>query len=913
MGLTIKTVMIVIVMGCINNKEIIKIYKGLDITLGRLVQQGDADALRDHLSSLGGTPNVIGAVNEVNESGWPPLHMAIQTGHKEVVEVLLEAGADKNKVVHYKTPMDIAIQRDYAEVVELLLKAGVDKNKAIISGCTPLWHACSKGYTAIVKVLLKADASTYIADQHNQTPLMMARHHGFKEIIQLLKDHGKLTVAESFVSSIEDDDAKSFMEHFENDYTRSGDSRHTMTGVSNYFIKGPVDELGAFAHLAKNGKVNILKALFQRETQERAEGHKMYPLKIIVPMEIAALSGNVEILKMSFSVSAKPQLANAFLVRAIGPVWPLTQAIRSGSSEAVKWMIKNKHNIGRVFEKKHFSEDRSRATDFSLSKAERNLAESAILIPSPISSAADTGDSDIVETIITSEYNEDYTVGQSSRLAAHHACQKGSWPVLELLMKHDYKVNECDEKGYTPLCYAVELGNIELVEKMLDSGYIVIDGKALDIAKGEIKKILIDFRNGHRKRQVSPDASIVAKGRTSDEEEKKQSEEAIIKEVDDLLFFDDDLKTKNRCEAVVIKDKIGEGHYGEVFLGSYRNKLGEEMDCAVKTATSDKEHALVQEGEIMKDLQHTNIINMLDMLRDPARLVLEYMPGGSLKGFLDKRRPDNDNLSSSMANIFAQQITSGMGYLSDENIIHRDLSARNILMKPEGEGHLLKITDFGVSRDLPEEDEYYKAQSQTELPWRWMPVEALSDRQFTLKTDVWSYGVLLWEIMSLGRTPYEEYPTMLKVIRQLDKGKRLEIEGVWKDRYSLLSNQTARCWEEEPSSRPSFEVLNEELSEEARMAKVYEAIKTGNVSVIKEYLKEGNVNKVDEKGNILLHHAVLNNQIVIIRLLMKNVADVSLRNKEDKSSIDLAKEMNNQDILEILCPDAAAVVDPEYI
>ena len=518
----------------------------------------------------------------------------------------------------------------------------------------------------------------------------------------------------------------------------------------------------------------------------------------------------------------------------------------------------------------------------------------------PLIIAIQEGKVEVVEELLAAGADKDKAMNDG-RTPIFLASQEGKVEVVEVLLAAGADKDKARAYRETPLYIASWKGHKEVVEALLEYGAQITDN-CLEYARTEeIKQLL---RNPPKQ----------TKWPLQLQEERKQSKEVVVKEVNDLLLFDDPgSEPEKRCVGFVMKDKIGEGHYGEVFLGSYRNASGEEIECAVKIATSDKESALVQEGTIMRGLKHTNIINMLDMLEGPARLVLEYVPGGSLKGFLDNKRDNDNDLSGSMANNFAHQITSGMSYLSGKNIIHRDLSARNVLMKADGEGHLLKITDFGVSRDLPEEDEYYKAQSQTELPWRCLPVEALSDRQFTLKTDIWSYGVLLWEMMSLGRTPYEEYPTMLKVIRQLDRGKRLTLEDSWKERYSLFCNQTARCWEEEPSSRPSFHQLTEELEEEKEMGRVYEAIKEGDVNVIEEYLKAGNVNKVDTKGNTLLHHAVLNNQVEVVRLLMKSGANSNICNKNEKSSINLAKEVGNGKVKEILCLDIDTGADPEYL
>lgn len=194
---------------------------------------------------------------------------------------------------------------------------------------------------------------------------------------------------------------------------------------------------------------------------------------------------------------------------------------------------------------------------------------------------------------------------------------------------------------------------------------------------------------------------------------------------------------------------------------------------------------------------------------------MEYAPNGNLLMFLRKKReiyeptwitttnnPENELTIRNLV-VFAYQITRGMEFLASKQCIHRDLAARNVLV---GEDYVLKVADFGLARNISKSDMYVK-QTQGVLPIKWMAMESLFDRVYTEKSDVWSFGICLWEIFTLGGTPY---PTRSaeEVMDMLSDGERMEQPpNCPLDMYFIMRD----CWKQDPDQRPPFSQLSERI------------------------------------------------------------------------------------------------------
>lgn len=264
---------------------------------------------------------------------------------------------------------------------------------------------------------------------------------------------------------------------------------------------------------------------------------------------------------------------------------------------------------------------------------------------------------------------------------------------------------------------------------------------------------------------------------------------------------------------------LGQGAFGEVYQGLYRHRDGDavEMPVAVKTlpemSTGQAEADFLMEAAIMAKFKHANIVHLIGVCfdRHPRFIVLELLAGGDLKNFLreGRHKPERPSPLTMKDLIFcAIDVARGCRYMESKRFIHRDIAARNCLLSSKGPGRVVKIADFGMARDIYRSD-YYRKGGKAMLPIKWMPPEAFLDGIFTSKTDVWSFGVLLWEVFSMGLMPYTGLPNR-DVMQLVTNGGRLDApNGCPADIYALMSS----CWHPVPDCRPGFQLLLDTLIE----------------------------------------------------------------------------------------------------
>lgn len=245
-----------------------------------------------------------------------------------------------------------------------------------------------------------------------------------------------------------------------------------------------------------------------------------------------------------------------------------------------------------------------------------------------------------------------------------------------------------------------------------------------------------------------------------------------------------------------LKESIGKGEFGDVMLGILR---GEKVAVKMLKDSSEAAQKFLTEASLMTSLRHDNLVQLLGLVFKDKHisLVTEYMSKGSLVDYLRSRgrlhvtKKDQIN--------FAVDTCSGMEYLELRKVVHRDLAARNVLISELG---VAKVADFGLARE-----ENFTLDCG-KLPIKWTAPEALKQGKFSNKSDMWSFGILLWEIYSFGRVPYPRIP-LADVVKHVEKGYKMEApEGCPPEVYEIMR----QTWDLQPDKRPTFREVKAKLA-----------------------------------------------------------------------------------------------------
>ncbi|XP_070566860.1 fibroblast growth factor receptor 1-like [Ptychodera flava] len=293
--------------------------------------------------------------------------------------------------------------------------------------------------------------------------------------------------------------------------------------------------------------------------------------------------------------------------------------------------------------------------------------------------------------------------------------------------------------------------------------------------------------------------------------------------IEELFHEHPDLDTwVLRRKDIKVRKEIGFGEFGKSELAELRRGNGTLM-VALKSLITNRRHCLsisyrdfCHEIACLKRLHgHPNIISLLGIVvsGDPKYIVVEYAARGDLLSYLQGLRSKNvSRLEEGRLVRIARDVTLALQYLEENMVIHRDIASRNVLIM---EDYVAKIGDFGLSRDIYETGKYCKdkwSQLHGPLPLKWMSPEFLQVGVHDQKSDIWSYGVLLWEIATLGEPPFTNVPAT-EIVRFLLDGQRLGQPENCTDR---LYNVMLRCWRLKPIDRPNAKDLTDHLEELSR-------------------------------------------------------------------------------------------------
>ncbi|XP_057388252.1 focal adhesion kinase 1 isoform X4 [Balaenoptera acutorostrata] len=258
-------------------------------------------------------------------------------------------------------------------------------------------------------------------------------------------------------------------------------------------------------------------------------------------------------------------------------------------------------------------------------------------------------------------------------------------------------------------------------------------------------------------------------------------------------------------ERIELGRCIGEGQFGDVHQGAYTSPENPALAVAIKTCkncTSDSvREKFLQEALTMRQFDHPHVVKLVGVITEnPVWIIMELCTLGELRSFLQVRKYSLD-LASLI--LYAYQLSTALAYLESKRFVHRDIAARNVLVSSND---CVKLGDFGLSRYM-EDSTYYKA-SKGKLPIKWMAPESINFRRFTSASDVWMFGVCMWEILMHGVKPFQGVKNN-DVIGRIENGERLPMPpNCPPTLYSLMT----KCWAYDPSRRPRFTELKAQLS-----------------------------------------------------------------------------------------------------
>lgn len=307
---------------------------------------------------------------------------------------------------------------------------------------------------------------------------------------------------------------------------------------------------------------------------------------------------------------------------------------------------------------------------------------------------------------------------------------------------------------------------------------------------------------------------------------------------------------------VLIHQQLGVGQWGVVNEAVWRKH---NIRVAVKTLKEEMMHLedeFLYEAELMKNMRHPNLVQLLGVCTQeaPIYIITEFMTKGNLLDYL--RNCDHDQINGFVLMYMATQICSAMSYLESRNYIHRDLAARNCLVS---DNHLVKVADFGLTRHV-KSDEIYTAHVGAKFPIKWTAPEGLAYNKFTSKSDVWSFGVLLWEIATYGMTPYPGVE-LSEVFYTINSGHRMGRPTGCPEPIHQLMQQ---CWSWEPADRPAFWELHERLQSLLLNPNIFdlieqqEALDKEHLEQEQDLIKMKNFIDCEKKQSLLGHGGDLN-------------------------------------------------------
>ncbi|XP_031623834.1 ankyrin-3-like [Contarinia nasturtii] len=745
-----------------------------------------------HISAESGTLDIAKLLIEHNanisaemEEKWTPLHISAKHGTKDIAKLLIEHNANISAEMEYKwTPLHVSAQYGTTDIARLLIEHKANVNEENIHKWTPLHISVQNGHLDIVQLLFSKHSANVNAETIDKwTPLHVAAIYGQGLAAEYLIPWGASVHAE--------DKNKQTPLHF---VAQSGQDYRD---IAEILIKNKADvnatdvDKSMPLHLAaENGALGIVELLVSKQVDVNAETKDK-----LTPLHFAAKNGSVNVVKFlvekGANVSAETTLK-----------WtPLHFATEYGQTEVAIFLISNGAPVdARNIDEKTPVDLAKNVTWTVIQQYLDSLKAHTLKGLIPISIAV--GFSLIVLVVIILIY----FLRERKRSHRFEKLLQGN----EKKIKLDHALN--DQAHLLPYKKEFEFPKEKLkLGRVLGAGEfgVVHEGFARGILSNEeeIKVAVKMFKDN------SPDEEVM---------------KALVSEMKILMHLSQHLNVVNllgtvteniaQNEVMIIVEHCDYGNIRDLLRKNRKrfiyqiNHENDTIDSIITNEEQSTDHKCddEQDQEFKEnDQSPTNSLYSAEQNQDSESDELFLV----CQDYPNRDPPKSEYIkihSISMSDLLSWsfQVAQGMQYLISCNILHRDLAARNILLCTN---NVVKICDFGLARDFSKKGYYRKKDGIEKVPLKWLALESLSEPKYSVYSDVWSFGIVLWELFSLGAEPYseEKIDTFDELEMHLKDGHRLR-----KPQYATQSiyDIMMSCWNAEPKSRPLFDSLEKKIS-----------------------------------------------------------------------------------------------------
>ncbi|XP_070000125.1 tyrosine-protein kinase HTK16 isoform X2 [Penaeus vannamei] len=685
-------------------------------------------------------------IDDKNNYGQTSLHIACMKGFEEITRLLLQVPANVEvRDEDGLTPLHLASRYNRPGIVRLLVEMGQAEIQARTTKteAVALHEAAANGSIECVKELLALGAPSCPRNVRMETPLDLAKQNGHVEIFRLLVNHRPSPPLHSLRDCY----------HGQIDRHVAQERLTNISKPGHFLLRQSTRKLGTY----------VLTLFYQEQ---------VYNYEVSQEGELVFIDDGPYFTSLESMINHYSRFMDGLPCRLLTPV-PPPQPLPEHEIPIQGPPVSHNNKLGTplTHSQESFDMCKTPSPSGSLARVSPLLEfRPHLRSRSPFfKNGSDSGAGSTEQQSLLAAVSQDDLRPSGPEVLGRTQVPKPNIIITDPLSQASQNATEDLIDLHTPL----EYGKIQKVTRQPPHAPQRVSRENLKL---DLKNLSI---NSHGEGPAMSGSSPTMDGNRTNE-----------------IFGDIDI---NRLS---IGRRLGDGEFGSVLKGVWHSSSGDQIDVAVKILHDDdkvNKKNFLKEAEVMMNLNHLYIVKFIGVCHGPpVAMVQELMAMGSLLDFL-LEHPEQVSIDFHLK-LWAAQVAEGMLYLEQKHFVHRDLAARNILLSSMT---LAKISDFGLSRALAVDEEYYTASEGGRWPLKWYAPESINYGTFTHSSDVWSYGITLWEMYTFGNQPYGELPGH-KILELIEKNERLpRPERCPKGVFELM----LRCWNYKAKCRPSFREL----------------------------------------------------------------------------------------------------------